>query len=680
MLTLNTLRTKFGVILSVVIGGALLAFILSLKTEMGFSGNDPEVGEIAGEEVLYSEFLSAYEDVKLQMGGEATDHAQANQMISTVWQTLLSERVLNPDFEALGIAVGDAEYKAILQGSIHSNILNSIFADPKTGLYNPQALNDFLAQSAANPQINKVWSLIKKQIRLERAMNKYMELVSGGAYANTLTVNEGVAAENNTYKGHFVACKYYSMPDSLVSVSKGEMKRYYKAHKAQYKQTPFRTISYVTFDIEPTDADKKAIEEEVKIAGAEFAKAKDVKAYSRDNRHASIADVYVTAKSLASDEAKALAAGRTFGPKLQGDEWYASRVVESRNAPDSIELKHIVLNYTDDKLADSLFVVARKRGADFEALAQQYSIAESGIDGGALGKVAYSSLSPEFADALRSAQKGAVVKVAFGNVIQIFKVVSTGRIQRHYRLATLTYPVEASQETRRNIHNEASLFSTNANGSIAKFEEAATAKTLSPSSTTIEQGSRDIYELGDAIEVIRWANEAKVGDVSDLIKLEECYVVAVVTDIDDKEYKEFKQVEQQIKNTLLKEKKFDLIKEKMSGATLEEIAENAGSKVEEFDDAKLSSYYVRNIGVEPRVLGYLATTTDENKGALSPVIEGASGAFVVVVDEIVAAKEPQTIEAEKVKAQAQAESMAPNRAMFAIQQKAEIKDNTVKFF
>ena len=55
MASLNTLRTKFGIVLSVVIAGALLAFILSLKTEMGFSGNDPKVGEIDGEKVLYSE-------------------------------------------------------------------------------------------------------------------------------------------------------------------------------------------------------------------------------------------------------------------------------------------------------------------------------------------------------------------------------------------------------------------------------------------------------------------------------------------------------------------------------------------------------------------------------------------------------------------------------------------------
>lgn len=56
MASLNTLRTKFGIVLSIIIALALLAFILSLKTEMGFSGNDPRVGVIDGEKINYSEY------------------------------------------------------------------------------------------------------------------------------------------------------------------------------------------------------------------------------------------------------------------------------------------------------------------------------------------------------------------------------------------------------------------------------------------------------------------------------------------------------------------------------------------------------------------------------------------------------------------------------------------------
>ena len=674
MLSLNTLRTQFGVVLSIVIGGALLAFILSLKTEMGFSGNDPEVGEINGNEIHYSEFVAAYEDVKTQMGGDNFDYDQSAQAVSMAWQSLLADRVFVPGFEKLGLTVAPAERKAMLQGAVPSGVYSSVFADPRTGAYNVTAVAEFLAQAEGNIEMQRVWALIDKQARIERASNKYMDLVRGAAYANALTLSKGVVAENNTYKGHFVACKYASVADSLVNVSKGEIKKYYNAHKQQYKQTPYRTISYAHFEIEPTEADEKAVEATAKKNADIFANTKDLKAYVREQAHASLATTFVAAKSLSSEEAKALRAGKTFGPELQGEEWYASRVFETRNVPEEIELQHIVVSYMDTKLADSLYTVASKKGADFAALASKYSVAETAAEGGMIGKVEYSTLSAELADAFVSAKKGAVIKVAFGNAIQIFKVLSTGPVTRHYRLATLTYPVEASQETQRNIHKEASLFAVNAKGSIEKFNEAAAS--LSTSTMNVEQGSRNVPGLANSLEVVRWANDAKVGEVSDLIKLEDGYVVAVVTAIDDAEYKSLAKVSSQIKNTLLREKKAALLKEKMQGATLEEIAANAEAKVEEFSDAKSSAYYVKGLGVEPRVLGAVVAA---ETGKLLPLVEGNSGVYAVVVDEV-ATEEAQTLEAERVKAQAEVEAMAARRAMWAVQEKANIVDGTVKYF
>ncbi len=674
MLSLNTLRTQFGVVLSIVIGGALLAFILSLKTEMGFSGNDPEVGEINGNEIHYSEFVAAYEDVKTQMGGDNFDYDQSAQAVSMAWQSLLADRVFVPGFEKLGLTVAPAERKAMLQGAVPSGVYSSVFADPRTGAYNVAAVAEFLAQAEGNIEMQRVWALIDKQARIERASNKYMDLVRGGAYANALTLSKGVVAENNTYKGHFVACKYASVADSLVNVSKGEIKKYYNAHKQQYKQTPYRTISYAHFEIEPTEADEKAVEATAKKNADIFANTKDLKAYVREQAHASLATTFVAAKSLSSEEAKALRAGKTFGPELQGEEWYASRVFETRNVPEEIELQHIVVSYMDTKLADSLYTVASKKGADFAALASKYSVAETAAEGGMIGKVEYSTLSAELADAFVSAKKGAVIKVAFGNAIQIFKVLSTGPVTRHYRLATLTYPVEASQETQRNIHKEASLFAVNAKGSVEKFNEAAAS--LSTSTMNVEQGSRNVPGLANSLEVVRWANDAKVGEVSDLIKLEDGYVVAVVTAIDDAEYKSLAKVSSQIKNTLLREKKAALLKEKMQGATLEEIAANAEAKVEEFSDAKSSAYYVKGLGVEPRVLGAVVAA---ETGKLLPLVEGNSGVYAVVVDEV-ATEEAQTLEAERVKAQAEVEAMAARRAMWAVQEKANIVDGTVKYF
>ncbi len=677
MLSLNTLRTQFGVLLSVIIGGALLAFILSLKTEMGFSGNDPEVGEVAGDEVHYSEFLAAYEDIKTQMGGDNFDYDQSAQAVSMAWQSLMTDRVLVPSFEKLGLVVTPAERKAMLQGELASGVFSSVFADPRTGVYHLAVVTNFLVQAEGNAEMQRIWNLIDKQARIERSSNKYNDLVRGGAYANTLTLNKGVVASNNTYKGHFVTCKYSSVADSLVNVSKREIKKYYNDHKSKYEQTPYRTVKYAHFEVEATEADKKAVEEQAKSAGAEFAKATNLKNYIREQAHASLANTFVASASIPAEEAKALRAGKTFGPELQGDEWYASRVAEVRNVADSLELQHVVVSYLDHKLADSLYTVASNPSADFAALASQYSISETAADGGVLGKVAYSDLPLELADALANVRKGSVVKVESGNAIQIFKVVSTGAKSRHYRLATLSYPVEASQDTQRSVHKDASLFAVNAKGSVEKFDEALKSVSIGSSSMNVEQGSRNVPGLPNSLEVVRWANEAKVGEVSDLIKLDGGYVVAVVTAVDNANYKSLDKVSSQIKNTLLRQKKAVLLKEKMQGATLEEIATNAGSKVEEFKDAKSSAYYVQGLGVEPRVLGALvaAGTT----GEVLPLVEGNSGVFAVVVDEV-ATEEKQTLDAERVKAQADAESMASRRAMWAVQDKANIVDNTPKFF
>ena len=66
MASLNTLRTRFGVVLSIIIAFALLAFILSLKTDMGLSGNDPKVGVIDGSKIRYSEYIEVYNNLKDQ--------------------------------------------------------------------------------------------------------------------------------------------------------------------------------------------------------------------------------------------------------------------------------------------------------------------------------------------------------------------------------------------------------------------------------------------------------------------------------------------------------------------------------------------------------------------------------------------------------------------------------------
>ena len=125
------------------------------------------------------------------------------------------------------------------------------------------SISQFLAQAETNPESANAWAQLNEQARLEREVQKYFGLVKGGVYVNSLEVARGVEAANKSFSGKWAGKKFSAVPDSLVKVSSGDVKAYYNSHKNQFKQTPSRTISYVVFEVSPTDDDLLALEKSV---------------------------------------------------------------------------------------------------------------------------------------------------------------------------------------------------------------------------------------------------------------------------------------------------------------------------------------------------------------------------------------------------------------------------------
>ena len=677
MFSLNTLRTKFGIVLSVVIALALLAFIFSLRYEMGFGGNDPKVGEINGDKILYSEYYNEYEVTKNNNGGaEAYDEAADERFSSSAWQSLIAKHALIPGFQKMGVAVSEAERLSMLSGEHTSSVFFSAFGNPMTGEYDVKALSEFLAQSEGNLQMQQLWNYINSQALLERQIAKYSGLVKGGAYVHALEVADGVRNANNTFAGKVVSRRYTSLPDSIFSVSKSEIKKYYNEHKNMYEQQPSRTMSYVLFEVEATPEDMTAIENEVKGVAAEFAVADDVKAFVRQNRHGSIDDRYVSKDELSSAESAALMAGKTYGPELANDVWTVARVLDSKMVADSLKLSHIVVSYNEDKLADSLYQVV-KGGANFAEVARNHSMVETATAGGEIGTLPFSALPAEFVAPLENARKGDIVKIVSGNAIQIVKVDGVKGRSKHVKVARLEYPVVASSATTRNVHNSASSFAVAANGSVDKFNAAATEASVTPRVVDVMSGERTVRGLEHSQEVVRWAYNAEVGDVSEIFKVDGDYVVAVLTGIDNDEFKPVSEVESQIKNAIMRDKKYAHIVSEMSGATIDEVAASFGEEVTDFDGVTFGSYYINGVGVEPRLVGAIAATAE--KDVVSAPVKGNMGVYVYVVTDIANA-ESQSAEAEKVRLQAMAEGMAPQTAFFAVQRMANVVDLRSKYF
>ena len=677
MASLNTLRTKFGIVLSIVIAGALLAFILSLKTEMGFSGNDPRVGVIDGEKINYSEYYNQYEQVKAQSGAQESNEQQSAMLANAAWQALIGKYVLTPGFDKMGLRVTEPERMSMVSGQHPSQAFYNAFADPRTGEYNVAAVHQFLSEAEANAQAQLAWAQLNEQARMEREVAKFLGLIKGGVYVNSLEVANGVNSANNTYAGKWAGKKYSAVPDSLIQLKSSDIKAYYNSHKNMFKQTPSRALSYVVFEVSPTDDDMLALEKSVAEVGAQFAATEELKSFVRANRNGKIADNYVSAKQLSEEEAKALLDGATYGPVLKNNEWTMARALDTKIVPDSMGIRHIVLPYTQEALADSLLTVL-KGGADFAQVAAQYSVYDAtAANGGEVGVMPFSAFSGEFAAALANAKTGDIVKIASGDAIQLMQVYRADKPSKHVQVASITYPVEASAATRRDIHNQAGTFSVNAKGSVEAFNDAASAAAVTPRIASLAQGERTIRGLEDSRDVARWAYGAEVGDVSEIFPVGKDYVIAMLTEIDDNEFAPLEKVSAQIRAQVLRDKKYDYIVKELSGSTLDEQAKSLGTEVADFDNVTFWAFYVNGPGFEPRLIGAISSTTE--KGVLSAPVKGLSGVYVFEVDDI-QTSDKQTAEGEKVRAQAMAESMAQQFSVQAIQQMAKIQDLRGKYF
>ena len=677
MASLNTLRTKFGIVLSIVIAGALLAFILSLKTEMGFSGNDPRVGVIDGEKINYSEYYNQYEQVKAQSGAQESNEQQSAMLANAAWQALIGKYVLTPGFDKMGLRVTEPERMSMVSGQHPSQAFYNAFADPRTGEYNVAAVHQFLSEAEANAQAQQAWAQLNEQARMEREVAKFLGLIKGGVYVNSLEVANGVNSANNTYAGKWAGKKYSAVPDSLIQLKSSDIKAYYNSHKNMFKQTPSRALSYVVFEVSPTDDDMLALEKSVAEVGAQFAATEELKSFVRANRNGKIADNYVSAKQLSEEEAKALLDGATYGPVLKNNEWTMARALDTKIVPDSMGIRHIVLPYTQEALADSLLTVL-KGGADFAQVAAQYSVYDAtAANGGEVGVMPFSAFSGEFAAALANAKTGDIVKIASGDAIQLMQVYRADKPSKHVQVASITYPVEASAATRRDIHNQAGTFSVNAKGSVEAFNDAASAAAVTPRIASLAQGERTIRGLEDSRDVARWAYGAEVGDVSEIFPVGKDYVIAMLTEIDDNEFAPLEKVSAQIRAQVLRDKKYDYIVKELSGSTLDEQAKSLGTEVADFDNVTFGAFYVNGPGFEPRLIGAISSTTE--KGVLSAPVKGLSGVYVFEVDDI-QTSDKQTAEGEKVRAQAMAESMAQQFSVQAIQQMAKIQDLRGRYF
>ncbi len=674
-----------------IIGISLLSFVLGdmfgTKRGGGLFSSDHNLGEINGNTVTYEEYqqkVDYYTGIyQIMYGKNANSEAVLDEVREQAWQALVRENVYDTEYANLGLKVSSDELFDLIQGHNPSPLIIRNFSNPQTGEFDRSFVLRYLQSldQNPNPDAKAYWLFLEKEIIQQRLQTKFMGLVAKAMYVTDVDAQNMLNNTANTVNIQYVMKPLSSVGDSAVKVASADIKKYYNAHKEQYKQTASRDVEYVALPIAPSAEDDQVTREWIEKLAPEFKAASDPHQFVTLNSDVPFDAAYHKKGELSEvldNFAFSATKADMLSPVLDGDAYKMARIADVRMLPDSVKARHILLNVQEGmeaarKRADSIRTALRK-GAKFEELAAKYSVDEAAnAKGGDLGWFTQTSMIKPFGDSCFFAPKGKIMVVETQYGIHVVEVTGKGKDEKKVQLAVVVRELEPSRTTRERIFANANELATQAHDYAAFTTKAAEKGYAKHAANRITINDKNIQGLQQARELVRWAYDKKdKGVISGVFEINNSFVVAALTEIRKDGYAPVEQVSAEISAEVLREKKADVLAAEMQGATdLNSLAQKLNSSVGTVDNVNFASFYLPNVGVEPK-LAAVASAAKDNQ--ISAPVKGNAGVYVfAVTSHQTNANEAQLVQ-EKQRLQAAAPMRVGYELFEALRVDANIKD------
>ena len=666
MAVLEDIRKKGGILISIIIGLALFAFIIGdflpggRKNRGG--GRSFDVAKVAGKTLTVQTLEAKIEeitDLYKQQYGQNIDERMRDMIHDNAWETLIGETVMQQAYKQIGLLVSPEELMDMITGFNPNPRIRQYFSDSQTGEFDRAGLMNFLKNKSSDPQAEYQWNIIEKGILDERYMQKYSALTGKGIFVPDFMAENENQENNKKVDFDYIVRSYTSIPDSLIKISSDELKAYYKKHRKQWEQVASRDIEYVVFDIRPSDEDRAAAQTWIEKIKPDFEEAPDPLQFVRLNSRIPVDTRFMTQEQLPVQVVELFdqQEGAMVGPYQDGEAWKLVRLVKSENRPDSVKVRQIVVVPKQQTqaslkeavtLADSIKTAIQK-GADFVKLAVHYSADPAvATNNGDLGWLHEAQLQGDpMIETIFNLKKGEISVLESGQAVFVVQVTERGKEVKKVQLATIQHDIIASSRTEQILYSQASKFAIE-NRTEKQFDETAVAQNLNKRMATyIGVNDRQISGLSSARQVVRWVHEAKLGQVSDVFSVDNSYVVAVLKTIRKKGYAPINQVVSEIDYTLRREKKAPLISAQLIEAaanvqSFSDLANNLNQNVETATDVTFTAFSIPGAGVEPQLI---AAAASMDAGKISQPIVGMNGVYMLKVNQITEPEETDLAQA-----------------------------------
>lgn len=271
---MEKMRNSTGIVLWIVIISFGILWMLQTTGVFRSVGGGPRsLGSVNGQKISYKDYenrINYYTTQYSQQTGKSLTPEMRAYYQDQAWNSLVTEKLLDQKMNQLGIDVTDQEVVNMIKGKNPDPFIRKQFTD-KNGHFNRQALNAAIESKKNTP----IWISIEKQLRQKKRREKLSNYVQSGIMVSKKEVDNYYKQHHTTADISFVRFPYAEVPDSSISVTTADLKKYYNNHKNDYKQKESYRFQYVSFDTTPTHADTMRAINEFKKIRSDFAKAQN---------------------------------------------------------------------------------------------------------------------------------------------------------------------------------------------------------------------------------------------------------------------------------------------------------------------------------------------------------------------------------------------------------------------
>jgi len=701
MAILGNLREKSGKWVAFAIGAALLLFLVSsLFSDQNFSmfggddDNNPVVMEVEGKEITQQEFdqiVGNYLKTR-ELNGMSVDESMRQQVRSQVANQLFNDLAVTPVLDKLGIGIAEKEIGELLTGADPHPYIRQYFGEQ----YSSERAKNFMQNDYQNDLKSKLAfdeyiTAIKTQVRAE----KYNKLVIAGMQASSFDAQVSYEKSSATVDAKMVFMNYLNIPDTMVSVSEGDMKSYLSKHEDDYKTEESRDLEYVVWDVKPNEQDSSEALSAVKVLVESFSNTEDDSMFVVRNSESDFDNGFRAHGSFGSaGETNIFNAevGQVVGPLLAEGGYGIYKILDKKAGEQTYyNFSQIVIALGADSSA--LYDRAKQLmeevnvGRSFEDVAKANSIDPSSVNGGYMGWVAEAPYIPvTIMNFLKNNGKGKMGIAQSDKGIHIIQI-NENQSNETVKVASVVKKIGTGRSSLDNVFGEANAFSSSIKTEDElDFTKKASDKGLSvKNATKLDAGAQGWPGLSNGRNIVKWAYESKrkEGDISQPFNVDDQLVVVRVRKLIKKGTSKLDDVREDVKTKVMNEKKAELLVDKFNDASKEAkdpvtLAVKLGTIAQSIDGAEFYKNTMLYVGSDYKVQGAVLGL---KKGDRTKPIIGDQGVYVFFCENV--STPPSTmpdLEGRLASIQGQYRQGAESQIDAVLRKKAKLENNLAKYY